>query len=65
MPRGFNARLRAGRAIGAAPRAASGELPVHNYGGQAANAVLFRPARDVVLLHLMDLDFVIGARKLF
>jgi hypothetical protein len=45
--------------------AASCELSVDDYGRQAPHALLFRAARDLVVVHVVDLDFVVGTGDLF
>ena len=50
--------------IGAAARTASGELSVYQDGGQAADAVLFRPTCYLVLVHVVYLNFVVGTGDL-
>jgi hypothetical protein len=45
-------------------RAAAGQLPVDHKGRQTANPVLLGTAGDLVLMRVMDVDFVLRARKL-
>src|SRR5713101_5678820 len=45
--------------IYSASRAASGQLSVDHNGRQTAEAVLFGTAGDLVLMHVIDVDFVL------
>jgi hypothetical protein len=47
--------------VRAASGAASCQLAVNHDGRQAAHAVLFRTTGDVVLVHIMNLDFMVRA----
>ena len=46
--------------IRAAARAASGQFAVYNDRRKAADAMLFCPARDSFLVHVMNMDFMVG-----
>jgi len=49
--------------INSAAGAASGELSVNHHGWQAADAVLFCPAGNLVPMHVVDLDVMLGTRQ--
>jgi len=50
--------------VNSAAGAASGELPVNHNSWQAMNAVLFCPTGNLVLMHVMDVDFVLRTHEL-
>jgi hypothetical protein len=43
---------------------ASGQFPIDHNGRQTTNAVLFSTAGSLMLMHIMDLDFVLRAHEL-
>jgi hypothetical protein len=51
--------------VRAAASAASGELSIDDDGRKASDTVLLGAARDLVLMHVVDLDFMVGARDPF
>jgi hypothetical protein len=48
--------------VNSTPGATSGELPINHNSWQAANAMLFCPAYDLVLMHVVDVALVLWSR---